>query len=108
MNTADLTLTNMFDISAKLASEQDEILNVDKIHWERHSWKYQSLIGDETLINLQQTKVYVYSDFVLCLGSIHQHAKSNEAWKERIEWIKTTQSFRDYDGINGEPTAALR
>ena len=33
MNTSDLTLKKMFDISAKLVSEQDEIFNVDKIHW---------------------------------------------------------------------------
>ena len=54
MNTTDLTLKKMFDISAKLVGEQDEIFNVDKIHWEKHSWKHLSLIGDETVINLRQ------------------------------------------------------
>ena len=34
----------------------------------------------------------------------HQHPQSNEAWKERIGWIITDESYRDYDGINGEPT----
>ena len=29
---------------------------------------------------------------------------SNEAWKDRIGWIITDQSYRDYDGISGEPT----
>ena len=62
------------------------------------------MIGDETVTNLQRTKVYVFSDSVLCLGKIHQHPDSNEAWKKRIEWITTDQSYRDYDGINGEPT----
>ena len=32
-----------------------------------------SLIGDETVINLQSTKVYVFSDSVLCLGRVLQH-----------------------------------
>ena len=41
---------------------------------------------------------------MLCLGKIHQHPESNEAWKKRIEGITTDQSYRDYDGINGEPT----
>ena len=68
MNTTDLTLKKMFDISAKLVGEQDEISNVDKIHWEKHSWRHLSLIGDETVINLQRAKVYVFSDSVLCLG----------------------------------------
>ena len=104
MNSTDLTLKKMFDISAKLVSEQDEIFNVDKIHWEKHSWKHLSLIGDETIINLQRAKVYVFSDSVLCLGRVHPHPTSNEAWKERTGWIITDKSCRDYDGISGEPT----
>ena len=104
VNTADLTLEQMFDISAKLVGEQDEISNVDTIHWEKHSWKYLSLIGDEAIINLQRAKVYVFSDSVLCLGRVHQHPKANDSWKDRIEWITTSQSYRDYDGISGEPT----
>ena len=104
MNTTDLALKKMFDISAKLVGEQDEIFDVDKIHWEKHSWKHLSLIGDETVINLQRAKVYVFSDSVLCLGRVHQHPMSNEAWKDRIGWIITDKSYRDYDGISGEPT----
>ena len=53
MNTADLTLKQMFDISTKLVSEQDEISGLETIGWEKHSWKYLSLIGDERIINLQ-------------------------------------------------------
>ena len=104
VNTSDLTLKKMFDISAKLVSLQDEIFKVDTIQWEKHSWNFLSLIGDETIINLQRAKVYVFSDSVLCLGRVHQHPKSNEAWKDRIGWIITDQSYRDYDGISGEPT----
>ena len=104
MNSTDLTLKKMFHITAKLVGEQEEINNVDKIHWEKHSWKHLSLIGDETVINLQRAKVHVFSDSVLCLGKVHQHPESNEAWKKRIEGIVTDKSYRDYDGINGEPT----
>ena len=70
----------------------------------KHSWKHLSLIGDETVINLQRAKVNVFSDSVLCFGRVHQHPQSNEAWKDRIEGIMTEKSYRDYDGINGEPT----
>ena len=41
---------------------------------------------------------------MLCLGRVHQHPKSNESWKDRIGWITTSQSYRDFDGISGEPT----
>ena len=94
-NSTDLTLKKMFDISEKLVSEQEEIDNLDKISWKNHSWKQLSLIGDETVINLQRTKVYIFSDSVLCLGKIHQHPESNEAWKKRIEWIINETSYRD-------------
>ena len=77
--TTDLTLKQMFDISTKLVSEQDEISGLETICWENHSWKYLSLIGDERIINLQRTKVYVFSDSVLCLGKILQNPESNEA-----------------------------
>ena len=104
MNSTDLTLKQMFDITAKSVDEQDEINSLDHIQWGKNSWRQLSLVGDEAVINLQRTKVYVFSDSVLCLGKIHQHPMSNEVWKERIEWITTSQSHRDYDGISGEPT----
>ena len=92
VNTTDLTLKQVFDISTKLVSEHDEISCLEKIGWEKHSWKYLSFIGDERIINLQRTIVYVFSDSVLCLGKIHQNQDANEAWKKRIEWSTTSQS----------------
>ena len=62
-----------------------------------------SLIGDERIINLQRTKVYVFSDSVLFLGKIHQNPECNTAWEERIGWITTSQSYRNLDRIDGEP-----
>ena len=34
-NTTDLTLKQMFDISAKLVTEQDEISGLETIGWEK-------------------------------------------------------------------------
>ena len=103
-NHEDLTLKQMFDITAQLLINQDEINGLDKILGGKYSWTRLSLIGDETVISLQRTKVYVFSDSVLCLGKVLQHPDSNESWKNRIEWITTSQSYRDYDGISGEST----
>ena len=64
-NTKDLTMKQMFDISEKLVSEQDEIFGVKTINWESSSWKYLSLIGDEQVISLLHIKVYVFSDSVV-------------------------------------------
>ena len=103
-NFESLTLKQMFDVTAQLVINQDEINGLDKILWGKNSWKRLSLIGDETVINLQSTKVYVFSDSVLCLGRILQHPDSNEAWKNRIAGVQSGKSYRDDDGINGEPT----
>ena len=89
-NSSELTLKKMFDISEKLVSEQEEMNNVDTIHWKNQTWKQMSLIGDETVINFQRAKVYVFSDSVLCLGKINQNL---ESWKNRIEGITTSQSY---------------
>ena len=92
MNSTDLTLKKMFDISEKMVSEQEGMNNSDKISWKNHSWKQLSLIGDESVITLQRTRVYVFSDCVLCLGKVHQHPESNDV------------DHRDDDGNNAEPT----
>ena len=102
-NTKDLTLKQMFDISARLVSEEDEISGVETIGWENHSWKYLSLIGDERVINLQRTKVYVFSDSVLCLGKIFENPQSNDAWEQRLGWFKSSSVYRSFDRIDGGP-----
>ena len=103
-NYEDLTLKQMFYVTAQLVNNQEEIHGLDKIQWEKYSWKRLSLIGDETVINLQSTKVYVFSDSVLCLGRVLQHPESNEAWKNRVAGVRSRKSYRDYDAINGEST----
>ena len=73
-NAEDLTMKQMFDISEKLISEQsDEIYGVNTINWEDSSWKHLFLVGGEKVISLSHTKVYVFSDSVLCLGKMNEN-----------------------------------
>ena len=96
----------MFDVSEKLVSQQsDEIYGVKTINWEHSSCKSLSLIGDEQIISLEHTKVYVFSDFVLCLGKMNENPRSNIAWEERLEWLKSSSEYRTLDRIDGEPIA---
>ena len=97
-------MKQMFDISAKLVSEKsDEIYGVKTIDWEHFSWKYLSLIGDEQVISLQHTKVYVFSDSVLCLGKMNENPQSNMAWEDRLTWFKSSPEYSTLDIIDGEP-----
>ena len=92
VNTTDLTPKEMFDKSKRLVSEQGEIPGLETIGWENHSWKYLSLFGDE-IINLQRTKVYIFSESVLCLGKILENPESNDAWEQRLGWIKSSENY---------------
>ena len=103
-NHESLTLKQMFDVTAQLVNNQEEINGLNKILWGKNYWTRLSLIDDEIVINLQRTKVYVFSDSVLCLGKVLQHPESNEAWKNRVAGIRSVKSYRDYDAINGEST----
>ena len=103
-NHESLTLKQMFDVTAQLVNNQEEINCLDKILYGKNSWTHLSLIHDEVVINLQSTKVYVFSDSVLCLGKVLQHPECNEAWKNRVAGVRAERSYRDYDAINGEST----
>ena len=73
------------------------------INWENSSWKYFSLIGDEQVISLQRTKVYVFSDSVMCLGKINENPQSNYAWENNLMWFRSSPEYRILDRIDGEP-----
>ena len=103
-NTEDLTMKQMFDISEKLISEQsDEIYGVKIMNWEDYSWKYLSLTGYEQVISLERTKVYEFSDSVLCLGKMNENPQSNITWEDKLTWFKNSSEYRTLDRIDGEP-----
>ena len=62
-----------------------------------------SLIGDERVISLQRTKVYAFSDSVLCLGKIFENTQSNDAWDQRLGWFESSSVYRSFDRMDGEP-----
>ena len=103
-NHESLTLKQMFDVTAEIVNNEEEINGLDKILYGKNSWTQLSLINDPVIINLQSTKVYVFSDSVLCLGKVFQHPESNEAWKNRVAGIRSEKSYRDSDAISGEST----
>ena len=60
------------------------------------------VFGDEQVISLQRTKIYVFSDSVLCLGKTNENPQSNMAWEDRLTWFKSSQEYRALDRIDGE------
>ena len=89
-NHESLTLKQMFDVTAQMVHNEEEIYCLDKILYGKNSWTHLSLINDAVVINRQNTKVYVFSDSVLCL-KILQHPECNEVWKNRFAGVRTSR-----------------
>ena len=102
MNSKDFILKQMFDITAKLVGEEEKINNLDNIHWR----KFMETTVIDWWWNSYQSSAHksLSSQILLLIVKTQQHPESNEALKKRIEWIATFESYRDYDGISGEPT----
>ena len=73
------------------------------INWEDSLWKQLSLVSDEEVISLSHTKIYVFSDSVLCLGQIYENPQSNTVWEDKLTWFKSSSQDRALDTIDGEP-----
>ena len=89
----------MFDITAQTIHNDEEIYCLDKIEYQRNTWTQLSLINDPVVIGLQSAKVYVFSDYVLCLGKVLQHPECNEAWKNRVAGVRAEKNYSDFDDV---------
>ena len=66
-NHGSLTLKQMFDVTAQLVSNQEEISGLDKILYQKNSWTQLSLINDPLIINFKAQKSM--SSQILCYVS---------------------------------------
>ena len=65
-NHDSLTLKQMFDVTAQLVNDQEEVHGLDKVHWEKISWRRLSLVMKK-FFNLQRTKSLPFQ--ILCCAS---------------------------------------
>ena len=103
-NEEKITLKQMFDITAQTIHNDEEIYCLDKIVYQRNTWTQLSVINDPVVIGLQSTKVYVFSDSVLCLGKVLQHPECNEAWENRVAGVRAEKNYSDFEIVSGEST----
>ena len=103
-NTIDLTLKQMFDISTRLVSEQDEISGLETIGWENHSWKYMSLIGDERVLSIFNARRSTSFQILYCV-LVRSSKTPNRTMhgKTDWEWFKSFPVYRNFDRVDGEP-----
>ena len=56
-NEEKITLKQMFDITAQMINNDEEIYCLDKIEYQRNTWTQLSFINDPVVIGLQSAKV---------------------------------------------------
>ena len=97
-NHESLTLKQMFDVTAQIVNNEEEISCLDKILYGKNSWTELSLINDPVIINLQSTKVYVFPDSVLCLGKVLQQLQEYEPRKATEIMMLSVESRQNSGG----------
>ena len=46
---------------------------------------------------------FMYSSTQYCVwGKTHQYPRSSSEWKTRLTWFKSTQQYKELDGLDGE------
>ena len=98
-NEENLTLKQIFDITAQTIHNEEEIYCLDKVVYQRNTWTQLSLINDPVIISLQSTKVYVFPDSVLCLGKVLQHPESNKLGKTELQGVRAERNCSDFDDV---------
>ena len=102
-NFEDLTLKQMFDVTAQLVNNQEELHRLDKIQCEKDSWKRLSLIGDG---NSHQSSKHkrLWSSRILCCASegFFNIRIPMKFGRTEIAGIQSGTSYSEYDAINGD------
>ena len=96
-------IQDLFSITQRLVWDHSEgILNVTAIESNDPSW-IRSRLSHRQVIKWTKAKVHVYSDSVLCLGTLSEPLEANQRWKGHLTDLQPTASCQELFGIDGEP-----
>ena len=54
-------------------------------------------------VRLSTTRVYVFSDYVLCVGKLQEPSEAAKKWKEHIERFTTSTQHKELGRIDEQP-----
>ena len=78
------SVRQLFQTTERLIKDQAEITGLTTIDWKQPMWKETTLLCDRA-VQIVNSKAYVFSDAVLCLGSLGD--KPVEAWKNKNQMV---------------------
>ena len=85
-----------------LVSDQRETADISLINFQDLRWVSTSLLHSRAY-QYFTTKVFVFSDSVLCLGKMGDDLV--ESWKSQIQLFLENNYFRELNRIDGQPMA---
>ena len=94
------SVRRLFQTTERLITDQMEITGLSTIDWKQPMGRETTLLCDRA-VQIANSKTYVFSDSVLCLGNIS--VKPVESWEDRIKWFLETRYLKDLDRIDGDP-----
>ena len=103
------SLEQLFGEIKRLICEQSEILGpktpeivgLKIIEFEGTTWRSISLLC-ERACQITTSKVYVFSDSVLCMGEMR--SDPNEAWMKKTKWYSQNKYLKELSRIDGMQT----
>ena len=81
--------------------DQKEISNLTTIDYKEHTWSATSFLCDKAF-EITNAKTYVFTDSVLCLGSMGDDPIA--ARKNKIKWHLENRYLKDLNRIDGMRT----
>ena len=64
----------------------------------------RSILLNDRAVELSTTKVYVFSESVLCLGGrIAEYPRSVKSWKDKTDSFTQSPENRDLGSVDGRP-----
>ena len=93
-NQSSKSVEQLFRTTERLIKEQTETTGVSTVNWDQRMWRESSLLCDGAGRTMN-SKTYVFSDSVLCLGDISPEPV--QACKDKIKWYLETCYLNELD-----------
>ena len=95
-------IESLSNITRKMIWETSEITNVSSLEVASSSWERTTLLNDQAM-KWAKAQVFVYPDSVSCLGGLNSPDDAIRRWEEEVSSWKMYSSFRQVQGLDGEP-----
>ena len=104
-NEENLTLKQMFDITAQTIHNEEEIYCLDKVVYQKNTWTRLSLINDLVIISPSKHKgLRIFRFCVMSRQSSSNILNATKLGKNRVAGVRAERNYSDFEDVKGEST----